>query len=231
MWKTELILGIALAVPLLHTLARLVQPERGRVPRTAVRPRVRALHQFLRHRAHSLERRCRAVARADRHADGMDGSRRAHALRVGVTSFECIRRGREGRVTTGSMATDISLDSKVQAMSLKKYTISGFKMTTHQPTPSKRSLSSENVRVEGIMSDSATMTSAKREQAEAQGEPPFENMVWIPGGTFLMGSDDHYPEEAPAHEVTVDGFWMDRHTVTNEEFRTLRRGDRTRNVC
>ena len=44
-------------------------------------------------------------------------------------------------------------------------------------------------------------------------------MVWIPGGTFLMGSDKHYPEEAPAHEVTVDGFWMDRHTVTNEEFR------------
>ena len=44
-------------------------------------------------------------------------------------------------------------------------------------------------------------------------------MVWIPGGTFLMGSDHHYPEEAPAHEVTVDGFWMDRYTVTNREFR------------
>ena len=29
----------------------------------------------------------------------------------------------------------------------------------------------------------------------------------------------HYPEEAPAHEVTVDGFWIDVHTVTNEEFR------------
>jgi formylglycine-generating enzyme len=43
-------------------------------------------------------------------------------------------------------------------------------------------------------------------------------MVWIPGGTFLMGSDDHYPEEAPARPVTVDGFWMDRHTVTNQEF-------------
>ena len=48
---------------------------------------------------------------------------------------------------------------------------------------------------------------------------PFENMVWMPGGTFLMGSDKHYPEEAPAHEVTVDGFWMDKCTVTNEEFR------------
>ena len=44
-------------------------------------------------------------------------------------------------------------------------------------------------------------------------------MIWIPGGTFRMGSDKHYPEEAPAHTVTVDGFWMDRHTVTNDEFR------------
>jgi formylglycine-generating enzyme len=43
-------------------------------------------------------------------------------------------------------------------------------------------------------------------------------MVWIPGGTFLMGSEDHYPEEAPAHRVTVDGFWLDQHTVTNREF-------------
>jgi formylglycine-generating enzyme len=43
-------------------------------------------------------------------------------------------------------------------------------------------------------------------------------MVWIPGGTFRMGSDEHYPEEAPTRLVTVDGFWMDRHTVTNREF-------------
>lgn len=31
-------------------------------------------------------------------------------------------------------------------------------------------------------------------------------MVWVPGGTFLMGSDRHYPEEAPAHRVVVDGY-------------------------
>jgi formylglycine-generating enzyme len=43
-------------------------------------------------------------------------------------------------------------------------------------------------------------------------------MLWIPGGTFLMGSDKHYPEEAPAHKVSVDDFWMDRHTVTNRDF-------------
>ena len=43
-------------------------------------------------------------------------------------------------------------------------------------------------------------------------------MAWIPGGTFLMGSDQHYPEEAPAHRVKVSAFWMDRYTVTNREF-------------
>jgi formylglycine-generating enzyme required for sulfatase activity len=44
-------------------------------------------------------------------------------------------------------------------------------------------------------------------------------MVWIPEGRFTMGSDVHYPEEAPAHPVEVDGFWMDATTVTNAEFR------------
>src|SRR5690348_7879212 len=45
-----------------------------------------------------------------------------------------------------------------------------------------------------------------------------ENMVWIPPGTFLMGSDDFYPEERPAHFVHVPGFWMDDHAVTVSEF-------------
>jgi formylglycine-generating enzyme required for sulfatase activity len=34
-----------------------------------------------------------------------------------------------------------------------------------------------------------------------------------------MGSDHHYPEEAPAHNVNVSGFWIARHAVTNAEFR------------
>ena len=44
------------------------------------------------------------------------------------------------------------------------------------------------------------------------------DMVWIPGGTFRMGSDKHYAEEAPVHRVTVDGFWIDRTPVTNRQF-------------
>ena len=52
----------------------------------------------------------------------------------------------------------------------------------------------------------------------ASSRPPAENMVWIPGGTFRMGSDRHYPEEAPAHKVKVSGFWMGAYAVTNAEF-------------
>jgi formylglycine-generating enzyme len=46
-----------------------------------------------------------------------------------------------------------------------------------------------------------------------------KNMVWVPGGTFLMGDERFYPEERPVHRVAVDGFWMDEHSVTNAEFR------------
>lgn len=48
--------------------------------------------------------------------------------------------------------------------------------------------------------------------------PEVEDMVQLPGGVFTMGSDQHYPEEKPAHKVQVDGFWIDRHAVTNRQF-------------
>ena len=50
--------------------------------------------------------------------------------------------------------------------------------------------------------------------------PPKADMVWIPGGTFRMGSElEGYPEEGPVRTVSVDGFWMDAHQVTVAEFR------------
>jgi formylglycine-generating enzyme len=59
----------------------------------------------------------------------------------------------------------------------------------------------------------------------ASASPPSETapapvgMRWIPGGTFLMGSEAFYPEEGPVREVSVGGFWADEHPVTVVEFR------------
>jgi formylglycine-generating enzyme required for sulfatase activity len=54
--------------------------------------------------------------------------------------------------------------------------------------------------------------------AEKAAAPPA--MAWIPGGAFLMGTNDKesFPNERPARLVQVQGFWMDEHDVTNAEF-------------
>jgi formylglycine-generating enzyme len=48
-----------------------------------------------------------------------------------------------------------------------------------------------------------------------------EGLRWVPGQTYTMGSDRHYPEESPAHPVAVDGFWLETHQVTNAQFATF----------
>ena len=51
--------------------------------------------------------------------------------------------------------------------------------------------------------------------AKGEGE-----MVWIPGGKFTMGGigEDVPQDEVPLHDVKIDGFWMDKTEVTNEQF-------------
>ena len=60
-----------------------------------------------------------------------------------------------------------------------------------------------------INSTPATAPSLRGETAE---------MIHLSGGTYMMGSDDHYPEERPAHRVSVDAFWIDPTPVTNRQF-------------
>jgi formylglycine-generating enzyme len=50
----------------------------------------------------------------------------------------------------------------------------------------------------------------------APGTAP-EGMVWVPGGTFWMGTEE-FDDALPVHKVRVDGFWMDKTTVTNAQF-------------
>jgi sulfatase modifying factor 1 len=44
------------------------------------------------------------------------------------------------------------------------------------------------------------------------------DMVWLAGGKFVMGSEEGQTDERPLHEVELDGFWMDKTEVTNEQF-------------
>ena len=46
---------------------------------------------------------------------------------------------------------------------------------------------------------------------------PHPGMVWVSSGSFDIG-DTVYPEEAPLRPRRVEGFWMDRTEVTNDEF-------------
>src|SRR5262245_31615443 len=48
-------------------------------------------------------------------------------------------------------------------------------------------------------------------------DQPPEGMVWIPPGSFLMGSEN-FDDAQPVHEVELSGFWMDAREVTNEQF-------------
>jgi sulfatase modifying factor 1 len=59
-------------------------------------------------------------------------------------------------------------------------------------------------------------------ERDASGGPArgvLKNMVALPGGTFRMGSERFYPEEAPVREASVGAFSIDRHPVTVAEFR------------
>ncbi|MFK7863866.1 MAG: formylglycine-generating enzyme family protein [Pseudohongiellaceae bacterium] len=44
------------------------------------------------------------------------------------------------------------------------------------------------------------------------------NMIWLESASFTMGSDKGMPDEAPARELQLSGFWMDQYEVTNADY-------------
>ena len=67
--------------------------------------------------------------------------------------------------------------------------------------------------------DSAGVT-APNPAPEYAPDPAPPGMVWVPGGSFSMGTDapDTWSNEHPAHRVRLDGFWIDATEVTNAQF-------------
>ena len=48
-----------------------------------------------------------------------------------------------------------------------------------------------------------------------------ENMVWVTGGSFVMGNNISEPDERPAYEVVIDGFAISRYPVTQRQWMVI----------
>ncbi len=69
-----------------------------------------------------------------------------------------------------------------------------------------------------LLSSSGDVGASEKISATLPAPERTREMVLIPGGTFWMGSDTGPADTRPQHRVKVDGFWMDQHEVTNEQF-------------
>ncbi len=69
------------------------------------------------------------------------------------------------------------------------------------------------------------LTAAQKSFAQAASDDSCLNepagQVWVNEAEFIMGDNSHYPEEGPAHKVSVRGFWIDAHEVSNAQFATF----------
>ena len=79
---------------------------------------------------------------------------------------------------------------------------------------------SERIPEDGLPLDPLKSVPAKTNSTVSVGRRSASTagMVWIPSGRFRRGNDQGAMDEQPVRELTVDGFWIDRTEVTNEQF-------------
>jgi formylglycine-generating enzyme required for sulfatase activity len=68
-----------------------------------------------------------------------------------------------------------------------------------------------------------------RQKVEDLGNGIKLEMVYIPGGTFLMGFPDteakRYDDEGPQHKVTLKSFYMSKYSITQEQYQVIMDGN------
>lgn len=78
-------------------------------------------------------------------------------------------------------------------------------------TPSCEAMCKANTSKKALFLQSIENNSTENKSASTK------EMVWVAGGEFNMGTND-YPDAKPIHKVSVKGYWIDEHEVTNAEF-------------
>ncbi len=58
----------------------------------------------------------------------------------------------------------------------------------------------------------------KESEQTIKPQPLFTEMMFIPGGEFFRGNRDYQRDEYPVHKISLPGFFLDIHPVTNEQF-------------
>ena len=66
--------------------------------------------------------------------------------------------------------------------------------------------------------EETSAATAAQQAAQSCTGIPAQQLVWVEGGTFIMGEAPRYREEGPPREVSVDGFWISQTEVTNAQF-------------
>jgi formylglycine-generating enzyme required for sulfatase activity len=104
------------------------------------------------------------------------------------------------------------------------------------PSGSKAAASEPAAKKKDGIQDMRSAADRAKDYTETAGGVKIE-MVWIPGGTFEMGSrrssdelakmypgtkPEWFNDEHPAHKVELDGFWLGKFEVTNAQFRKFR---------
>lgn len=68
------------------------------------------------------------------------------------------------------------------------------------------------------LAGTASALAAVTKRGPPQPTVPKTEMIRIPGGPFVMGSDSGPEDRRPAHRVELQPFWIDRTPVTNAQF-------------